>query len=97
MNIMSKTKKDIIEEVAEQLDISKKAAGEAVSATFDAITETLRDGGDVTIIGFGKFEVAERAAREGVNPATGDRITIAASKAPKFRAAKALKDTVNHE
>ena len=86
--IFTATKKDVADKVAEAAGLTKKQAADAVTAAFDAIAETLKDGGEVSISGFGKFEVAERAARQGVNPAT------AASKAPKFKAAKALKDIV---
>ena len=88
------TKKDLAEKVAESADLTKNKATEAVNAVFEAISETLKDGGEVSISGFGKFEVTERAARQGVNPATGEKIEIAASKAPKFKAAKALKEAV---
>ncbi len=93
-SIIVATKKDIVDRVAEATDLSKKEASDAVNAAIAAITDTLKDGGEVSISGFGKFEVAERAARQGVNPATGEKIEIAASKAPKFKAAKALKDIV---
>ncbi|MCH4020882.1 MAG: HU family DNA-binding protein [Erysipelotrichaceae bacterium] len=92
--IFTATKKDVADKVAEAAGLTKKQAADAVTAAFDAIAETLKDGGEVSISGFGKFEVAERAARQGVNPATGEKIEIAASKAPKFKAAKALKDIV---
>lgn len=94
MAIIVTTKKDLAEKVAESADLTKNKATEAVNAVFEAISETLKDGGEVSISGFGKFEVAERAARQGVNPATGEKIEIAASKAPKFKAAKALKEIV---
>ena len=94
MAIIVTTKKDLAEKVAESADLTKNKATEAVNAVFEAISETLKDGGEVSISGFGKFEVTERAARQGVNPATGEKIEIAASKAPKFKAAKALKEAV---
>ena len=90
MFVMSK--KDLADKAAEVTGLSKKQASETVNAVFDAIIETLKDGGEVSVSGFGKFEVAERAARQGVNPATGEKIEIAASKSVKFKAAKALKD-----
>ncbi len=93
-SIIVATKKDIVDYVAEATNTSKKDASDAVTAAFECIANTLKDGGEVSITGFGKFEVAERAARQGVNPATGEKIEIAASKAPKFKAAKALKDLV---
>lgn len=85
-------KKALAEIVAEKCDLSKKAAGDVLDLVFDTVAKTLKDGGRVDIAGFGKFEVKERAAREGVNPATGEKIKIAASKSPKFKASKALKD-----
>ena len=94
MAIIVATKKDVAEKVAESADLTKNKAAEAVNAVFEAISETLKDGGEVSVSGFGKFEVSERAARQGVNPATGEKIQIAASKAPKFKPAKALKEAV---
>ncbi len=94
MAIIVATKKDLAEKVAESADLTKNKAAEAVNAVFEAISETLKDGGEVSVSGFGKFEVSERAARQGVNPATGEKIQIAASKAPKFKPAKALKEAV---
>ena len=94
MAIIVATKKDLAEKVAESADITKNKAAEAVNAVFEAISETLKDGGEVSVSGFGKFEVSERAARQGVNPATGEKIQIAASKAPKFKPAKVLKEAV---
>lgn len=88
-------KKEMIKAISEKLGITQKAAGEQVDAILEVITETLVAGDEVKIVGFGTFSVAERAAREGRNPATGETIQIAASKAPKFKASKALKDTVN--
>ena len=70
-------------------------AGQAVDATFDAITDSLKNGTEVKIIGFGNFSVAKRAASTGRNPRTGETIKIAASKTPKFKAGKGLKDAVN--
>ena len=90
MAIIVATKKDLAEKVAESADLTKNKAAEAVNAVFEAISETLKDGGEVSVSGFGKFEVSERAARQGVNPATGEKIQIAASKAPKFKPAKAF-------
>ena len=83
MAIIVATKKDLAEKVAESADLTKNKAAEAVNAVFEAISETLKDGGEVSVSGFGKFEVSERAARQGVNPAT-----------PKFKPAKALKEAV---
>jgi DNA-binding protein HU-beta len=88
------TKAELIDKVAEHAGLTKKDAGAAVNATFDAITDALAGGGSVTVTGFGTFDVRERKARQGVNPATGAKIQIAASKAPGFKAGKSLKDAV---
>ena len=90
---MNKT--ELIAKVAEVAEISKKDAAAAVAATFDAIKAELVAGEKVSLIGFGTFEVRERAARQGHNPQTGASIKIKASKAPAFKAGKALKDAVN--
>ncbi|SFE28033.1 HU family DNA-binding protein [Alteribacillus iranensis] len=90
---MNKT--DLINSVAEQADISKKDASKAVDAVFDSITETLKKGDKIQLVGFGSFEVRERAARKGRNPQTGDEIEIPATKNPAFRPGKQLKDAVN--
>ncbi|MDQ0299794.1 DNA-binding protein HU-beta [Salibacterium salarium] len=90
---MNKT--DLINAVAEQADISKKDASKAVDAVFDSITETLKKGDKIQLVGFGSFEVRERAARKGRNPQTGDEIKIPATKNPAFRPGKQLKDAVN--
>ena len=87
-------KKALAEAVAEAMGVTKKDATVAIDAVFDTIKETIAKGGKVDISGFGKFEVSERAARTGINPATKEKIEIAASKAPKFKAAKAFKDAV---
>ena len=88
-------KSELIEQVADRADIKRSEAEQAVNALTEVVKETLQRGGDVAITGFGKFSVAERGARQGVNPQTGERIQIAASKAPKFSAGadfkKALK------
>ena len=88
-------KAELTAAVAAKAGISQKDAKAAVNAFIDTVKETLAAGGNVQVIGFGTFEVAERAAREGLNPATGEKIQIAASKAPKFKAGKALKDALN--
>ena len=88
-------KVDLVSAVAKQAELSKKDAGLAVEAVFDAISEALEKGDKVQLIGFGTFDVSERAAREGRNPRTGETMQIAASKAPRFKAGKALKDRVN--
>ncbi|WP_240376515.1 HU family DNA-binding protein [Bacillus piscicola] len=90
---MNKT--DLINSVAEQADISKKDASKAVDAVFDSITETLKSGDKIQLVGFGSFEVRERAARKGRNPQTGEEIEIPATKNPAFRPGKQLKDAVN--
>lgn len=87
-------KKALVEVLAEKLEMTKKDATTAVETVFEEITNTLANNGKVDISGFGKFEVNERPERQGINPATKEKITIAASKAPKFKAAKALKDAV---
>ena len=87
-------KSELIEQVADRADIKRSEAEAAVNALTEVVKETLQRGGDVAITGFGKFSVAERGARQGVNPQTGERIQIAASKAPKFSAGAKLKDAV---
>lgn len=89
---MNKT--DLVAAVAAKADISKKAADAAVAAVIDSVAEALAKGDKVQLIGFGTFEVRERAAKEGRNPKTGEKITIAASKVPAFKAGAALKDAV---
>lgn len=90
---MSKT--ELVNAVAERTGTSKKDAEKAVSATLDAITEALKNGEKVQLIGFGTFEVKERAQRVGRNPQTKEEIVIPASKLPSFKAGKALKDAVS--
>ena len=93
VNGMNKT--DLINAVAEASpSLSKKDATKAVDAVFEAILEALKHGDKVQLIGFGNFEVRERAARKGRNPQTGEEIEIAASKVPAFKPGKALKDAV---
>jgi len=87
-------KTDLIEKVAKEADLSKAAAGRAVNAVFDGISTSLSEGEEVGIVGFGTFSVSERPARQGRNPQTGKPIEIAATKVPKFKAGKNLKDTV---
>ena len=89
---MNKT--DLISSIAESAGLTKKDAEKALSATFDSISGALAKGDKVQLIGFGTFEVRERAARKGRNPATGKEIKIAASKVPAFKAGKALKEKV---
>lgn len=88
-------KSELISAIAEWSDLTKADAGRALDATISAITESLKDGEPVTLIGFGTFEVRDRAARTGRNPRTGETIQIKASKNPAFKAGKALKDAVN--
>lgn len=90
---MNKT--ELIAAVAEKAEISKKDAEKAVKAFTDAVAEELAKGGKVQLVGFGNFEVSERPACEGRNPRTGETMTIAASKTPKFKPGKALKDEIN--
>lgn len=90
---MNKT--ELIAAVAEKAEISRKDAEKAVKAFTEAVSEELVKGGKVQLVGFGTFEVSEREAREGRNPKTGEKMTIAASKTPKFKVGKALKDMVN--
>ncbi|MGN0243696.1 MAG: HU family DNA-binding protein [Lachnospiraceae bacterium] len=90
---MSKT--ELVAAMAEKAGLSKKDAEAALKAFTDVVAAELAEGGKVQLVGFGTFEVAERGAREGRNPRTGETMTIAASKSPKFKAGKALKDLVN--
>ena len=87
------TKAELVTMVAEKADLTKKDAEKAISALVESISETLAKGEKIQLVGFGTFEVRERAAREGVNR-TGDKIKIAASKVPAFKAGSALKDAV---
>ena len=88
-------KSELVIAVAESSDLSKAGTTKATEAIFDAITNALKDGDVIQIIGFGSFSVSDRAAREGRNPSTGETIQIAASKQAKFKAGKALKEAVN--
>ena len=88
-------KAELIDTVASAAGLSKSDASSAVDAVIDAITQTLKKGGSVTLVGFGTFGVSDRPARTGRNPRTGDSIKIPASKSPKFKAGKALKDALN--
>ncbi len=88
-------KAELIEAVADAAELNKATATRALDAMLNGIIETLKKGEQVTLIGFGTFEVRERAARAGRNPQTGAAIEIKASKAPAFKAGKALKDAVN--
>ena len=88
------TKSEFVDQVAAKSGLSKKDAGGAVDAVLSTIEDTLKRGGDVTFSGFGKFHVAQRGAREGRNPSTGEKIRIAASKVPRFSAGAGLKKAV---
>lgn len=90
---MNKT--ELIAAIADQSELSKKDAEAALKAFVDVVASELQKGEKVQLVGFGTFEVSERAAREGRNPQTGETMTIQASKAPRFKAGKALKDMVN--
>ncbi len=89
---MNKT--ELIQHIASHADISKVAAARALQGTIDAIKDTLRQGGSVSLVGFGTFSVGRRAARKGRNPRTGSTIEIKAAKLPKFKPGKSLKDAV---
>ncbi len=88
------TKTDLISAVAGKAELTKKDADKAVSAVIEAITEALVNGEKVSLVGFGTFEVRERAAKEGINPATKEKMAIPAKKVPAFKAGKAFKDAV---
>ena len=88
-------KSDLIDAVAGDADVSKAEAARVVDAVIDSITRALKKGDTVTLVGFGTFQVRERAARSGRNPKTGETIKIDASKNPAFKAGKAIKDAVN--
>ena len=90
---MNKT--ELVAAISEKTELTKKDSEKALKALIDVVAEELKKGEKVQLVGFGTFEVSERAAREGRNPQTGETMKIAASKAPKFKAGKALKDMVN--
>ena len=90
---MNKT--ELVAAIAEQTELSKKDAEKALKAYTDIVADELKKGEKVQLVGFGTFEVSERAAREGRNPQTGETMEIKASKTPKFKAGKALKDMMN--
>ena len=89
---MNKT--ELVAAMAEQTNLSKKDVEAVLKSFADVVSEELKNGGKVQLVGFGTFEVSERAAREGRNPQTGEAMKISACKAPKFKAGKALKDAV---
>ncbi|QZN96875.1 nucleoid-associated protein HU-beta [Symbiopectobacterium purcellii] len=88
-------KSQLIDKIAADADISKAAAGRVLDAIIGSVTDSLKAGDDVALVGFGTFSVRERAARTGRNPQTGKEISIPAAKVPGFRAVKSLKDAVN--
>lgn len=90
---MNKT--ELVSAIAEKSGLSKADSEKALNAFTDAVTSELKNGGKVQLVGFGTFEVSKRAARTGKNPQTGEPLEIAACKAPKFKAGKALKDALN--
>ena len=90
---MNKT--ELVAAMAEQTNLSKKDAEKALAAFTDVVADTLKNGDKIQLVGFGTFEVSMRAEREGRNPQTGETMKIAACKAPKFKAGKALKDAIN--
>ena len=90
---MNKT--ELVAAIAEEAGLSKKDAEKALKAFTDVVAAELKKGEKIQLVGFGTFEVSERAAREGRNPQTGEAMTIDASKSPKFKAGKALKDAIN--
>lgn len=88
------TRDQLVEQIAAKAGIAKKAAEDAVHAFTDAVSAALSKGDSITLTGFGVFKTSNRAARQGVNPRTGEKLQIAAMKVPKFKAGKALKDAV---
>ncbi len=90
-------KSELVAAMASAAELSKKDAEKALKAFEDVVTEELKNGGKVQLVGFGTFEVSSRAAREGRNPRTGKAMDIKASKAPRFKAGKSLKDAVNEK
>ena len=93
--IIEMNKNELITAMSENANMTKVDTEKALKAFIDAVTEELKNGGRVQLVGFGSFEVTERAERQGRNPATGETITIAASKSPRFKAGRSLKDIVN--
>jgi DNA-binding protein HU-beta len=88
-------KSELIDAIAGSADLSKASAGRALDAVVESVTQSLKDGDSVSLVGFGVFSVKDRAARTGRNPQTGEPIQIKAAKIPSFKAGKALKDAVN--
>jgi len=91
------TKAELISAVSEKTGFTKKDSDKVITAVIDTITETLMEGGKVSLVGFGTFEVKDRAARQGINPRTKEPMPIAASRLPAFKAGKALKEAVSKE
>jgi DNA-binding protein HU-beta len=89
------TKQEFVDQIADRAELSKKDAAAAVDAFLDTVEDALKRGSEVSFSGFGKFSVSARSAREGRNPATGERIQIAASNVPRFTAGAGLKKAVN--
>jgi len=87
-------RQELVQKVCEEVKLTKKQANSALTCTLDAIGTALKDGDKVSLVGFGTFKVAERKARTGVNPSTGERIEIPARKVPVFKPGKKLKDSV---
>jgi DNA-binding protein HU-beta len=94
MEVFVMNKTELVAAIAEKAGIAKKDADKALAAFIDTVATELKKGEKIQLVGFGTFDVKERAAREGVNPATGAKIKIAASKSPAFKAGKALKDAI---
>jgi nucleoid DNA-binding protein len=90
------TKLDLVEALAKEANLSKNQANECLNMILDEITKSLKKGQDVVLTGFGTFSVTKRKARAGINPKTGEKLQIPATKAPKFKAGKSLKDVVKH-
>lgn len=88
-------KEELVQAIAEKAGLTKADAAKALNATLESITQTLKAGGEISLIGFGSFQVKERAARTGRNPQTGKEIKIDAAKVPGFKPGKALKDACN--
>ncbi|MBL4829578.1 nucleoid-associated protein HU-beta [Aliivibrio kagoshimensis] len=88
-------KSQLVDKIAENADVSKASAGRALDAFIEAVTDSLKSGDQVALVGFGTFSVRDRAARTGRNPKTGEEIQIAAAKVPAFKAGKALKEACN--
>jgi DNA-binding protein HU-beta len=89
------TRQDIVDAIAKECDLKKKVADQVLTTVIESVTKTLKKGGKVSLVGFGTFTVSKRAARAGRNPRTGETIQIQATKVPKFKAGKELKQTIN--